>query len=226
MLVYEDGSIVGSIGGGALEHRAIAAAVRSIHSSMPERLVVHLTRDLGMCCGGAMEVFIEPLMTRSDIVVFGAGHVAQATAPMLDVIGFNVTIVDERPEFATTERFSSATVLNQDPLSYLRGLEHDSRAHFLVVTHDHKLDQELVEHLLTRPSAWLGMIGSRAKVARFKTRFRAAGMDESLFAKLSAPVGLDIGAETPSEIAVAIAGELVRIRRGHDGACRPLRERP
>ena len=226
MLVYADGSTVGTIGGGQLEHRVVADAVAAIEEGAPRRFRANLVDDLGMCCGGKTEVFIEPLRTRAPITVFGAGHVAAALAPLLATLDFDVHIVDGRDELATPARFPTATLHTGDPLDHARSLASDPGAFWLVVTHDHALDQALVEALLPKDCAWLGMIGSKAKVARFLVRFRAAGIDEALFQKLSAPVGLDIGAETPAEIAVAIAAELVRIRRGANRPPVPLSEVP
>ena len=226
MLVYADGQIVGTIGGGAIEHRVIEAAVQAIRRGRPVRFSADLTRDLGMCCGGQMEVYIEPLPTRPRAVVFGAGHVAHATVPLLHALDFDVTVVDERDEWNTEERFPSATRELGDPRSLARAEAGGADAYFLVVTHDHKLDQDLVETLLPRSFAWLGMIGSRAKVARFLRRYQAAGMDPALFRRLSAPVGLDLGAETPAEIGVAIAAEVVRVHRRSAGAPVPMSAHP
>ena len=222
MLVRADGSIVGTIGGGVLEHRAIEACLQAIETGRPERIEVHLTRDLGMCCGGRMEVYVEPLQTRKPLVIFGAGHVAHAAAPMLLALDYELTIVDERDELNTAARFPGCRRELGDARAFAESLDGSDDAHWLVVTHDHKLDQDLLEVLLPKECAWIGMIGSKAKVSRFLVRFRAAGIDERLFQKLSAPVGLDLGAETPAEIGVAIAAELVRVRRYADRAPMPL----
>ena len=226
MLVWADGRTRGTIGGGNFEHRATAEALRALADGRPRRYAVHLTRDLGMCCGGAMEVYIEPLTPRERLVVFGAGHVALPTAALARDLGFDVTVVDDREDYADPARFPGATVLNVDPRRWAASLETDARTYVLVVTHDHALDQDLLEMLLPRTWAWLGLIGSRAKVAKFFVRLRAAGVDEALFAKVSTPVGLDIGAETPEEIAVSIAAELVRVRRGVTRPPVPLSEIP
>lgn len=214
MLVYADGTTAGTIGGGNIEYQVIGAALEALEQGCPTRFEAHLTRDLGMCCGGRMAVFIEPLETRDPFVVFGAGHVARATAPLLADLDFAVTVVDERPEQAESEAFPACEVVCADPLQWLERQPDDLRAFYLVVTHDHGLDQRIVERLLKRHCAWLGLIGSRPKVAKFLIRYKAAGLDESLFQRLSAPVGLDIGAETPKEIAVSIAAEVIRVRRG------------
>jgi xanthine dehydrogenase accessory factor len=214
MLVRADGSIVGTVGGGTFEHRVIGEALEAIRTGTPRTYAVHLTRDLGMCCGGAMEAFVEPLRVQEHLVVYGAGHVGTATARIAHALGFEVWVCDERDELATADRFPEGTrLVADDPRRHLDELPWGPHAYHLVVTHSHALDQDLLEQILPRPFAYVGMIGSRAKVAKFFLRFKAAGIDEELFRKVSAPVGLDIGAETPEEIAVAICAELVRVRR-------------
>lgn len=222
MLVYEDGGIVGTIGGGELERRVIVRAIEVIAAGQPDRMQVHLTRDLGMCCGGQMEVYVEPLSVREPFVVYGAGHVARALAPLLVALDFAVTIVDERDDYATADRFPGCDVRAQDPIAHAMASPGGPDAWILIVTHDHGLDQALCETLLPKTSAWIGMIGSRAKVAKFAIRLRGAGMSEAELGRLCAPVGLDVGAETPAEIAVSIAAEIVRVRRGVDRPAVPL----
>ena len=226
MLVYADGTSVGTIGGGALEHHVRHRAMAVAEAGLPERLEAHTVRDLGMCCGGQVEVYVEPLQVRSPMVMFGAGHVAHALAPMLDALDFDVTVVDDRTELNNEERFPVAARHTGDPRAFAELLADDPLGYRLVVTHDHSLDQDLVETLLLRDSAWLGMIGSRGKVARFLVRFRAAGMDPHRFERLRAPVGLDLGAETPAEIAVSIAAELVQVRRASQRTAVPLSSLP
>lgn len=214
MLVYLDGSIVGTVGGGEFEYRVIAQAQEAIGSAIPRRYAVHLSRDLGMCCGGAMEAYIEPLQTQDHLVIYGAGHVGTATARLAHSLGFTITVVDDRDDWLDAARFPQGTVLHEaEPRTVLEALPWGDGAYHLIVTHSHQLDQDLLETILPRPMAWLGMIGSRAKVARFFTRLEAAGTDPALFRKLSSPVGLDIGAETPEEIAISILAEVVRFRR-------------
>ncbi|MEZ4321095.1 MAG: xanthine dehydrogenase accessory protein XdhC [Myxococcota bacterium] len=226
MLVRDDGSTVGTIGGGTFEHRVTAVALEALATGRPARYDAHLTRDLGMCCGGEMSVYVEPLMPREPLVVYGAGHVAHALAPIASALGFEVTVVDDRDDLNTAERFPDAERVVSDAAEHARGLGSDPARYVLIVTHDHQLDQQLCEVLLPLDQRWVGMIGSRAKVAKFFVRLRAAGMDEALFAKLCAPVGLAIGAETPAEIAISIAGELVRVRRAVEGPSEPLSQAP
>ena len=226
MVVWPDGRIEGTVGGGNFEHQVILAAVETLRTGEPRRWSVHLTRDLGMCCGGAMDVYIEPVEVEEDLVIYGAGHVARATAAVAHTLGFRVTIVDEREELATADRFPNARCLVTDPAKHAGALVPDHRTYILLTTHDHALDQALLQALIGGDWAWLGLIGSRAKLAKFFVRLRAGGVDEALFGRVSAPVGLDIGAETPGEIAVSIAAELVRVRRGATQAPSSLSERP
>jgi len=226
MLVRADRSIVGTVGGGQFEHRVIGEAMEVLVDRRPRRFAVHLTRDLGMCCGGAMEVYLEPLGVDEHLVIYGAGHIAAPTARLARELGFGVTVVDERDELLTPERFPEVERSGGDPRAHARALASDARTYVLVTTHDHALDQDLIELLIGREWAWLGLVGSRSKVAKFFLRLKAAGVDERLFGRVSAPVGLDLGAETPAEIAVAIAAELVRVRRGSTRPPQSLSEIP
>ncbi|MCP4810488.1 MAG: xanthine dehydrogenase accessory protein XdhC [Proteobacteria bacterium] len=224
MVVYADEELVGTVGGGEWERRCILAALDVIADGVPKRLAAHLTRDLGMCCGGAMDAYIEPLAAQQRLHVFGAGHVGKALVEVVSALGFRVHVYDERDDWLDAERFPGVTRHLGDPRRALPSL--GPVDHAVVLTHSHSLDQDLVEALLPQPFAYLGMIGSRAKVAKFLVRFRAAGLDEALFQRLSAPIGLDIGAETPEEIAVSIAAELVRVRRQQGGPTVALSEHP
>jgi len=227
MLVYKDGQIVGTVGGGTLEYRLIEQALVCINTGKPARFDVHLTRDMGMCCGGAVEAYIESMEATLDLVIYGAGHVGSATARLAQAAGFRVTVVDDRDEYADPALFDAdINVRPVDPMRHLDELAWGDSAYHLIVTHSHQLDQSLVESILPRSFGWLGMIGSRSKVAKFFIRLRAAGVNEALFSKLSAPVGLDIGAETPEEIAVSILGELIRVRRQSTGPAAPLSSHP
>jgi xanthine dehydrogenase accessory factor len=214
MLVFTDRRILGTIGGGAFEHRVISEALSAIKDGSARRFAIHLTRDLGMCCGGAMETYIEPIQSTQNLIIYGGGHVGTATAALGASVGFSVTVIDERAEWIASDRFPAGIrCIESDPRDRVDELPWDLNAYHLIVTHSHQLDQDLLSMILPRPVAWLGMIGSRSKVAKFLIRLRAAGVDPSLFRKLSAPVGLDIGAETPEEIAVSILAELVTVRR-------------
>ncbi len=222
MLVFPDRTLVGTVGGGAIEAAVIEEALLAMIEDRPRRYSAVLTQDLGMCCGGKMEVFVDPIEARPTLWIYGAGHVAKAVCPIAVALDFDVHIVDDRDDLATQERFLGATVHRTDPRRWLDTAAISDEDWHLVVTHDHALDQDLCGALLPRPCAFLGLIGSRAKAARFFERWTAQGIDPTLFSRLSSPVGLDVGAETPTEIAVAIAAELVRVRRNADRSPEPL----
>jgi len=214
MVVLGDGSILGTIGGGTVEYRVIERAMVAIKQGKAELYRVHLTRELGMCCGGAMEFHIEPLELQPTLVLFGAGHVGKELCPVASQLGFQVIVVDEREMFITAERFPDAVrLIEDDPLDVLEALPYGPTVYFLIVTHLHRLDEALLRLLITRDYGYLGMIGSRAKVAKFLARLSARGISEADLNRARMPVGLSIGAETPAEIAVSIAAELVQIRR-------------
>lgn len=214
MLVWPEGRILGTIGGGNLEFQAIQQAQAALKLGQPRRFAVHLTRDLGMCCGGAMELYIEPQNPEERLILYGAGHVAQATARIAGMLGYKLTVVDNREEWNTVERFPDAIRVDGDARTHARALQPDARTAVLIVSHEHALDQDILEILLPKTKGWLGLIGSKSKVAKFFFRLRAAGMDPALFERVHGPVGLDISAVTPEEIAVSICAELIQYRRG------------
>ncbi|MCK6528476.1 XdhC/CoxI family protein [Myxococcota bacterium] len=218
MLVRTDGSIVGTVGGGAFEQRVIETALGVVASGTPERVRLHLTRDLAMCCGGTMEAFVEPVAGPPALLVFGAGHVGAALAMVATVAGFRVTVVDEREEFARSERLRGAhRVVCAAPTDVLDELPWGEGTFAVIVTHEHSLDEDLLWRCAGRSWRYLGMIGSRRKVLRFRERFIARGGDPARWDRVHAPIGLDVGAVEPGEIAVAVAAELVAVLRGAGG---------
>jgi xanthine dehydrogenase accessory factor len=167
-----------------------------------------------MCCGGRMKVFLEKHGAPARLTVFGAGHVAKELAALAHKVGFRVTVVDARAEWATAERFPGCEVLSKDPADHARAVAGGAHEYFCVTTHDHPLDQAVVEALLAKPSAYLGVIGSRRKAERFRMRLKAGGAEDAALERIHSPMGLAIGALTPEEIAVSIVAELVQVRRG------------
>lgn len=214
MLLGEGGETVGTVGGGAIEHevqREAAALLARGGTALVER---HLTRELGMCCGGEMSVFLEVVEPAPALLVFGAGYIAKPLAAIAAGCGFEVTVVDGRAEWATGERFPSAGLRAEDPEDFARALEARGDEYAVVVTHDHAVDQRVVQHLLAKPLRFVGMIGSVPKQRKFALRLRARGFDEAAIARLRTPLGLAIGAATPEEIAVSVVAELIAVRRG------------
>jgi xanthine dehydrogenase accessory factor len=215
MLLGEAGETAGTIGGGAIEHACLADARAMLASGDTTRMVRRqLTTELGMCCGGEMVVHLEVLEARPRLIVFGAGHVARPLAALAHDCGFAVTVVDARGEWLTPERFPNAVRTLRAPDSYARENDLGGDDYAVVTTHDHALDQRVVQELLPRTLRFTGLIGSVAKQRKFALRLRARGFTETQVARLRTPVGLAIGARTPEEIAVSIVGELIAVRRG------------
>ncbi|HET7226917.1 MAG TPA: xanthine dehydrogenase accessory protein XdhC [Candidatus Eisenbacteria bacterium] len=217
MLVDEHGATAGTVGGGAIEAEALAAAHRMLQhapAGASELLKRHLTQELGMCCGGEMTLHLERMEPAPRLVVFGAGYIARPLVAMARTCGFETTVVDARGEWLTPARFPGATLVLRDPEHAFGELALSPRDFVVVVTHDHALDQRLIQALLARPPAFLGMVGSVAKQRKFALRLKARGFDDAAIARMRTPLGLAIGAATPEEIAVSIMGELIAARRG------------
>jgi xanthine dehydrogenase accessory factor len=212
MLIGADGATAGTIGGGAIEQLVLEQAARLLASGGSTLLKRHLTQELGMCCGGEMAVFLEAIEPRPRLHVYGAGYIGRALATLATTCDFEVTVIDPRAEWATDA--STGTFVCRDPVVHARGLTDPSEDFAVVVTHDHAVDQEVVQELLRHPLRFLGMIGSVPKARKFALRLRARGFSATDIARLHCPLGVAIGAQTPEEIAVSVMGELVLIRRG------------
>ncbi len=212
-----DETFLGTVGGGAFEQRVLEVARALLHHSRRTTDVVdlHLVRDLGMCCGGRMLVFMQKVMPARAVRIYGAGHVGTSIAAMADLAGFEVMVIDDREEWAEPSRFpASVQVVDAEPEDHLRAHPAKPDEFVVVVTHSHQLDEGLVRNLDAQRPAYLGVIGSRAKWARFVKRLTARGVDEDWLATVRCPMGLDIGAGTPAEIAVSVVAELVQNHRG------------
>ena len=213
LLLLADGSLVGTVGGGAIENAVIEALRACLRDHKAQTLTWDLGRDLAMCCGGRMEVFVEPIEARAKLYVFGAGHVAKPTAALARTVGFDVTVVDDRDELNTEARFPGCTLLRAEPAEAAEQLELGPNDWILIVTHDHHLDEEALDVFARGPHRYIGMIGSRRKVFRVLHRIHARRGLPPL-EKVYAPVGLDLGGTTPEEIAVSVVSELIAIRHG------------
>jgi xanthine dehydrogenase accessory factor len=231
MLVYPDGRTVGTIGGGCYEHDALGKAREALAARRPVLAEYVLSDDVaqetGLICGGQMEVFIEPLQPTPRLLIVGAGHVGFQLARVAGGLGFRVQVIDDREKYASAERFPGADVVVDDIPGWLSRAEIPPSAFVVVVTRGHRHDLDALRALAPRELGYLGLIGSRAKVARLFEALAAEGVPDEALARVHAPIGLDIGAVTPAEIAVAIAAELVAVRYGKiDPAARSLRYAP
>ncbi len=213
MLVLADGSIRGTVGGGVRESEIIAAA-REVHRRGGARLLrVDFAEGLagasGPICGGHMEVFMEAIDPARRVVIAGAGHIGYFLHRFLSLLEMSTVVVDPRAEFATPERFPGAELRVLPFEEALAGLTLTPNDGVVIVTKGHEHDESVLRQALATPAGYLGMIGSRRKVAELFARLRAAGVSEEQLARVHAPVGVAIGAETPAEIALAIAAEIV-----------------
>lgn len=221
MLVFADGRIVGTVGGGCYEHDAIGKARQVLATRQPTTVRYDLNDDFaeetGLVCGGQMAVFIEPIEAAPAVYIFGAGHVGFYLGKIAHDAGFGVHVIDDRAAFANTERFPfAASVVVDDIPRWLAQTPIPSTAYAVIVTRGHRNDLDVLRGLATRELRYIGLIGSRAKVARLYDQLLAESpnVDPALLERIHAPIGLDLGAVTPQEIAVSITAELIAVRRG------------
>jgi xanthine dehydrogenase accessory factor len=219
MLVYADGRTVGTIGGGCYENDAFWKAREAIKARMPLNVKYELTDDFaeesGLICGGQMTVFIEPVEPAPDVYVFGAGHVGYFLARMAHDAGFRVHVIDDREKFASADRFPAGVqVVVADIPSWLAANQLPSTSYAVIVTRGHRHDLDALRALAPRGLRYVGLIGSRAKVKRVYDALLEEGLDPRMLEPVHAPIGLDIGAITPQEIAVSILAELIAVKHG------------
>jgi xanthine dehydrogenase accessory factor len=219
MLVYADGRTIGTIGGGCYENDAFWKAREAIKARKPQNVKYELTDDFaeesGLICGGQMEVFIEPVEPAPDVYVFGAGHVGAFLARMSHEAGFRVHVVDDREKFASADRFPAGVEVNVDDIpAWLEAHELPATAYAVIVTRGHRHDLDAMRALAPRRLRYVGLIGSRAKVKRIFDALLEEGIDADALRAVHAPIGLDIGAITPQEIAVSILAELIAVKHG------------
>jgi xanthine dehydrogenase accessory factor len=218
MLVRADGSILGTIGGGSLEAQIIEEAAKVIKQGKPKRLHFSLTakevEEKGMLCGGESEVFIEPILTPPTLYIFGGGHIALPLAKMGKLLGFKIAVIDDRAEFANPDRFPEADMtLPDDFAKTFPKLKIDKSSYIVIVTRNHQYDDMVLEWAVGTPAKYIGMIGSKTKVETVFSHLLTKGISRKQLDRVHAPIGLEIDAQTPEEIAVSILAEIVKIRR-------------
>lgn len=208
LFLGEDGTCVGTVGGGAIERETLHALLAIVGDPLARHRVrsFKLGPELGMCCGGRLEVLVEPIEGVTPCLVVGGGHVATVVAPMLARLGFAVTVVDAREGWGDEHRIAGVRCLAGDHDDVT---DVDPCGVCLVMTHDHQLDQEAIAWALGRGYAFVGGIGSRAKAERTRQRLAARGFSALDVERVRMPLGLAIGARLPDEIAVSVAAELV-----------------
>jgi len=216
LIVTSDGQAAGTVGGGAFEHRVLEIAREMFGVGVKTRLEeLNLSRDLGMCCGGVMTVFFERVVLPARLVVLGAGHIARPLVEFAAAVGFDTVVVDEREAWADPERFPAGSRVEcDDPEAVVAELALDVDTAVVVVTHHHPLDQALVRALVGSRAGFCGLVASEAKRNKFLLRLTSQGVPAEALARLRAPLGVQIGAVTPEEIALSIVAELVAWRHG------------
>ncbi|MDI6693779.1 MAG: XdhC family protein [Anaerolineales bacterium] len=221
MLVYPDGSIVGTVGGGELENRVIAEAKQAILDGQSRLLEYDLSDpargDPGVC-GGQVEVFVEPVLPKPTLIVIGAGHVGRAVVHLAKWLGFRVVVNDDRAEFCTPEATPEADEYILATMAELpQRLEITPWTYLVLTTRGVNVDVQGLPALLDTPAAYIGLIGSQRRWETAKKRLREQGVPDEKLDRVRSPIGLELNAETPEEIALSILAEIVMLRQGGDG---------
>ncbi|HXE91399.1 MAG TPA: XdhC/CoxI family protein [Terriglobales bacterium] len=218
MLVRDDGSIVGTIGGGCVEGEVWQAAREVMESEKPRTLTFNLNADpkydSGLVCGGTLEVFVEPVLPPATLYLFGAGHVGQHLAKVARIAGFEVVVTDDREAYANRERFPEADQIHAEDFEQVMArLEPNESSYIVIVTRGHRDDMRVLRWAVETRARYVGMIGSRRKMIAICRELERQGVAREKLERVYSPVGLDIGAIAPEEIAVAIVAELIAVRR-------------
>jgi xanthine dehydrogenase accessory factor len=226
LLVRADGALSGTLGGTTTDARIRADALRALESGEPAMLTYHLDPDSGESvgsCGATLEIFVEPLRPEPRLLVAGSGYVAQALARLAIPLGWRVTLLDDRTEFVRSATLPEGVeTLIGEMADYLVERRPDPMTAVVIVTRGHRADQEVLRAALGTAAGYVGMIGSVSKVRAIFRNLLRDGLTEETLARVHAPIGLDLRAETPDEIALSIAAELLLWRRGGTG--HPLKD--
>jgi xanthine dehydrogenase accessory factor len=222
MLVREDGSLVGTIGGGCVEAEVWAAAKEVMQKEAPRKMVFNLNNeasyDNGLICGGTVEIFVEPILPQPMLYVFGAGHVSMALAKTATAAGFGVGVVDDREAFANLQRFPMAQQVFTSYDTAFEAIHPNAATYLVIVTRGHKEDMRVLAWAVRTEARYVGMIGSKRKVLSVYKALEHEGYRAEEFERVFAPMGLEIGALSPEEIAISIVAELVAVRRNAESA--------
>jgi len=222
MLVRDDGSIAGTIGGGCVEADVWAAAKEVMEKESPRKMVFTLNHeagyDNGLICGGTLEVFIEPILPQPVAYIFGGGHISIALAKAASAAGFGIVVIDDREQFANRERFPMAQELYTSYEDAFARLEPNQASYLVIVTRGHRDDMRVLAWAVRTQARYIGMIGSKRKVISVYQALEKEGYAAEEFSRVYAPMGLEIGALSPEEIAISITAELVAVRRNSNSA--------
>jgi xanthine dehydrogenase accessory factor len=218
MLIRDDGSIAGTIGGGCVEAEVWQAAREVIAQEKPRTLSFDLNQDpkydTGLVCGGTLEIFIEPVLPVPLLYIFGAGHVAMELFKAARNAGFECIVIDDREAYANAQRFPGAQqIIAKDFDDALKELTSTESSYIVIATRGHRDDMRVLRWAVQTPARYVGMVGSKRKAITVFRELTREGLKSDLFDRVHSPVGLDIGAVTPAEIAVSIVAEMIAARR-------------
>ncbi|MCL2878475.1 MAG: XdhC family protein [Acidobacteria bacterium] len=224
MLIGEDGRQTGNVGGGSVEADVVRQAKEVMDTGKPRLLSFDLSGidhdERALVCGGSMQIYIDPVLPDPELVIFGAGHVAKTVAEAAAAVGFRITVFDDRAKYATAERFPGAkVVLVKDSENWeaeLGGLNLTSSSYVFVATQRPKTDSICLRRALLSPARYIGMLGSLTKTKILLEALQREGVDPMQFSRIFIPAGLDIGSETPEEIAASVVPELIAARKNLD----------
>jgi len=227
LLVREDGSMLGTIGGGCVEAEVWNAAREVIESEKPRHMNFSLGQDAaydnGLICGGQLEVFVEPVIPQPAAYIFGAGHISKSLSKVADLAGFRTVVIDDREMFANRERFPEANEVYADEYeSVFPKLSINESSYIVIVTRGHRDDMRVLHWAVGTNARYIAMIGSRRKVIGVIRELEKEGLPSSAFERIYAPMGFDIGAVTPEEIAVAVVAEMIAVRRNPESNWKQL----
>jgi xanthine dehydrogenase accessory factor len=213
MVVKEDGSIYGSIGGGNLEKKVIENALIQITQNEPKLFKHDLLHQHNMCCGGSVEIYIEPIKKMNRLYIFGAGHTGKALAQFANQLDFDIYVIDDRKDYIDNIETEGINKLNLDYQKVLPSLPFDKNTYVVIMTYEHAHDRDILAYCMNQPNAYLGMIGSQRKVELTKKMFIEGQLATTkTLEKIDMPMGLNIGAESPEEIAISILAKLIEIK--------------
>jgi len=227
MLVREDGSMLGTIGGGCVEAEVWNAAREVIETEKPRHLTFSLGQeaayDNGLICGGQLNIFVEPVTPQPRAYIFGGGHVSKSISKIASMAGFSTVVVDDREAFANPDRFPEADATYAEPYeAVFAKLPVTSSSYLVIVTRGHRDDMRVLRWAVTTDARYIAMIGSKRKTISVVHELEKEGFSREMFSKVFAPMGLEIGAETPEEIAISVVAEMIALRRAPDADWRAL----
>ncbi len=227
LLVREDGSLVGTIGGGCVEAEVWNAAREVMQTGKARNMQFTLGQDAaydnGLICGGQLEVFVECIAPQPTVLIFGGGHISKSLAKVLDLAGFRVSVIDNREAYANRERFpEAAEVFAEEYEDVFPRLQVSETTYIVIVTRGHRDDMRVLRWAVDTRVRYIAMIGSRRKTIGVVKELEKEGVPHAAFERVYAPMGLEIGAVSPEEIAISVGAEMIAMRRDPEGAWRSL----